>query len=120
VWYVNVVAPPSAITIAISPTAAVVALNGEQPFTATVANSADTSVIWKVNGIIGGDATVGMVTSFGLYQPPVTAPVAPVVVSATATADQTKSASAEVTVSGWESIPGFGNGIRSVPPVIIP
>ena len=34
-------------------------------FTATVQNSSNTSVIWKVNGITGGNAVVGTITASG-------------------------------------------------------
>jgi hypothetical protein len=69
-------------------------------FTAKVQNSANTSVIWKVNGITGGNSTVGTISSSGLYRAPSSVPKPAVVtVSATAAADQTKKASASVTIS---------------------
>jgi len=69
-------------------------------FTATVQNSSNTSVIWKVNGVAGGNSTVGTVSASGLYKAPSAVPnPATVTVSATAAADQTKTATAAVTVT---------------------
>src|SRR5579863_3973531 len=37
---------------------------------AAVANSSSTSVTWQVNGVTGGSATTGTISSSGLYVPP--------------------------------------------------
>jgi hypothetical protein len=96
--FVNIVAPP-AITIAISPTSATVRVKQNQTFTATVTNTTNTSVIWKVNGITGGNGTVGTINSSGVYRAPNNVPnPAAVTVSATSAADPTKAATASVTV----------------------
>jgi hypothetical protein len=39
-----------------------------------VSNSADTSVIWSVNGVDGGNAELGTINATGLYQAPATMP----------------------------------------------
>jgi hypothetical protein len=97
--YVNVAAP-SAVGITISPTTTTVRVNRTRQFTANVQNSANTSVIWEVNGVNGGNSTVGTISSSGVYRAPGSVPTpALVTVSATAVADQTKKASASVTVS---------------------
>jgi hypothetical protein len=98
-FYVDVIAPlPVGITI--SPTTATVRVNRTKQFTATVQNSSNTSVIWKVNGIIGGNSMAGTISSAGVYRAPNTVPNPAVVrVSATASADQTKTANAAVTIS---------------------
>jgi hypothetical protein len=97
--FVDVVAAPP-ITIAISPTSASVRVRQTRQFTATVQNTSNTATIWKVNGIAGGNSTVGTVSTSGLYKAPAAVPNPSVVtVSATAVADQTKSASAAVTIS---------------------
>ena len=96
---VAVVAAP-AVTITISPTSATVRVNRTRQFTASVQNTSNTSVSWKVNGIAGGNSTVGTVSSSGVYRAPQSVPSPSVVtVSATSNADPTKSASASVTVS---------------------
>lgn len=62
-------------TFSISPTAASVSAGSTQQFTST--NGA--SIIWEVNGVASGNATVGTISSSGLYtapnQPPTTEPV---------------------------------------------
>ena len=58
------------------------------------------SVTWKVNGITGGNSTVGTISASGLYRAPNSPPnPAVVTVSATAAADQTKTANASVTIT---------------------
>ena len=41
------------------PTSAAVLLGNSQKFTATVTNASNTSVVWSVNGVLGGTATTG-------------------------------------------------------------
>ena len=97
--FVDVSAAP-VIGITLSPTSAIVKVRGTKQFTATVQNSSNTSVIWKVNGIGGGNGSVGTVSASGLYRAPNTVPnPAVVTVSATAVADPTRTANAAVTVS---------------------
>lgn len=87
--------------VSISPgSATVVAGSGTQSFAATVTNAANTSVNWQVNGIAGGNATLGTISAAGLYTAPATVPTpATVTVTAVSAADSTRSASAQVTVS---------------------
>lgn len=88
------------VSVSISPTSATVQTNATQQFTATVTGSTNTLVNWQVNGIAGGNSTVGTVTSGGLYAAPATVPSpASVTVTAVSQADATKSASAAVTVT---------------------
>jgi hypothetical protein len=97
--YVDVTAPLS-VGITISPTAATVRVNRTKQFTATVQNSSNRSVIWKVNGVTGGNSAVGTISSAGVYRAPISVPKPAVVtVSATAAADQTRTANASVTIS---------------------
>jgi hypothetical protein len=56
-------------------------------------------VTWKVNGITGGNPTVGFISSLGTYKAPANVPAGGVVtVSSVSVADTTKSASALVTI----------------------
>src|SRR5437764_297083 len=94
------ITPTAAVSVTISPTSATVAAGGTQQFSATVQNTSNTAVTWQVNGVAGGNATVGTISSAGLY----TAPAAvqsttTVTVTAVSQADATKSASAQVTIS---------------------
>ena len=102
------------IVVAISPTAvALTAGSGTQAFTATITNSSDTRVSWRVNGIVGGDATVGRISSTGLYSAPARQPSpATVTVTVLSTADPVRTASAAVTIAAPPAIsrPGGGGG----------
>jgi len=91
---------PVAVTVMISPASATVAVGGTQQFTATVENTSNTTVTWQVNAMTGGNATIGTISSSGLYTAPGAVPSsAAVTVTAVSQADATKSASAQVTVT---------------------
>jgi hypothetical protein len=73
---------------------------GMQTFTAAVTNTSNAAVTWSVNGVAGGSATVGMISTAGVYTAPASAPTpATVTIAATSAADTTKSASAQVTIA---------------------
>ena len=91
-----------AITITISPTSASVIAGTTQQFTTSVTGSSNTAVTWSVNGLAVGNATIGTVTSSGLYTAPLSPPKAAITVTATSQANTTFSASAPIT-------PQFGN-----------
>lgn len=58
------------------------------------------TVTWSVNGILGGNSTFGTVSATGLYTAPATVPAMnAVTVTATNTADKTKSGSVTMTVT---------------------
>lgn len=88
--------PPPTITVTISPTTATVAEGGTQQFAATVTGTTNTAVTWSVDGVNGGNNTVGTVSTDGLYTAPAAA--GGHTVTATSVADPTKSASASVAV----------------------
>jgi hypothetical protein len=62
--------PPNNPTVAVAPATANVQEASQQQFTATVSNTNDTAVTWQVNGVTGGNASVGTITSAGLYTAP--------------------------------------------------
>jgi hypothetical protein len=97
---VNVtVAAPAAVIITIAPASATVRVGQSKRFTASVQNTSNRSVVWKVNGITGGNSRVGTISTSGLYRAPSSRPnPSTVTVSATARADQTKTAAASVTI----------------------
>jgi hypothetical protein len=92
---------PPPVAVSISPTRATVRVSHSQQFTATVTNSTNTQVTWRVNGIAGGNSTLGTVSATGLYKAPAFAPPSSirVIVTAASAADPTQSASATVTVT---------------------
>lgn len=90
--------PPVAVTI--GPAATTLAVNGTQQFSASASGSGNGAVTWAVNGVAGGNAVVGTISSAGLYAAPSAVPSPNrVTVSATSLADASASASAEVTIT---------------------
>src|ERR1700739_817235 len=63
----------SSVTIGLSPTSATVLLGTSFQFTATPIGSTN-AVQWSVDGVPNGNATVGTISSTGLYTAPVTRP----------------------------------------------
>ncbi len=53
------------ITVSVSPPTATLAATQHAMFTATVANTPDTTVTWAVNGIANGNAAVGQICASG-------------------------------------------------------
>jgi NHL repeat len=90
----------STITIAIVPQSATVPLGDTQQFAAAVSGSTNTSASWLVNNTIGGNSTVGTISSAGLYQAPSTLPSSAVTVTAVSNANGSTSASVVVTLAG--------------------
>lgn len=96
---VTITNPPT-VTVAISPTSTSVRINRNRQFTATVQGTTNTAVTWQVNGITGGNTTVGRISTSGLYSAPSAVPSpATVTVRAVSVADPAKSASASVTIT---------------------
>lgn len=86
--------------VTVSPATANVQEGSTLQFTATVANSTNTAVNWVVNGIAGGNATVGTISSTGLYTAPSVVPSpASVTVTATLQANSGVSGNAIVTIT---------------------
>ena len=95
---VTVTTPPAAVTVAVSPASASVQTGATRQFTATLTGTTD-PVVWSVNGVTGGNATVGTISSSGLYTAPGTVPGAAVTVRATHAASGAFGTAA-VTVTG--------------------
>lgn len=61
-------ANPDAMSI--SPVRAAVTASQKQQFKATIKGSTDAGVTWEVDGVPGGNTTVGTISADGLYTPP--------------------------------------------------
>ena len=93
------------ISVSVAPITASVTAGTTQQFTATLKNTGNTAVTWQVNGVTGGNSTVGTISTAGLYTAPATVPnPATVTVTAVSQADTTKSASATVTITTAVSV----------------
>jgi len=91
--------PPAAIEISLNLSSVSVQTSATQKFNATVKNSANTTVTWQVNGVVGGDSVHGTMAADGTYTAPSSIPnPATVTVTAIAQADTSKTASAQVTI----------------------
>jgi hypothetical protein len=93
---VNPINAPPVISVTIAPTTATLAISTNQQFTATVTGTNNTAVTWSVDGVAGGNMTVGTINTSGLYTAPATA--GGHTITATSVVDKTKSASATVAV----------------------
>jgi hypothetical protein len=88
---------------AVLPATASVALGQSQIFTATLCVPPGTQITWDVNGIVGGNATLGTVTNNGsamaTYTAPSSSPAAnPVTLRATSQTSPPQSATANITI----------------------
>jgi DNA-binding beta-propeller fold protein YncE len=91
--------PSPTETITISPTTASVPVGTGQVFIATVSGPTDQTVTWQVNNIVGGNSTIGTISTAGVYTAPTTIPVPnKVTVTAVSHADSTFTASATVLI----------------------
>ena len=98
---INPVNSPPPVAITISPTSAAIASGGTEQFTATVSNTSNHAVTWS--------ASLGTVSSSGLFTAPTVSSTTQATVTATSVADTSKQASATVTI----------NPVNSPPPVTI-
>lgn len=94
---VSITSPGS---FAVSPLNAALTLSQSQQFTATVPGGGNAT--WSVDGTAGGNATVGTISSSGLYTPPSTPGIHLIV--ATGVVDPTQGGSATVAVT---DLPGI-------------
>ena len=97
-------------TVNISPVrAAVVAVTQTLQFKATANGDPTNSVSWSVDGVAGGNAAVGTISTSGFYTPPAGAGVH--TVQATSTVDTTKSASATIAVTDLAGVVTYHNNL---------
>ncbi|QOY89063.1 DUF1800 family protein [Paludibaculum fermentans] len=95
---VTVTVPATSVTL--TPSSASVQSGTTRQFTAVVNNNANQAVTWTVNNVAGGNATVGTISTAGLYTAPANVPnPSAVTVKATSVAVTTASASATVTIT---------------------
>lgn len=96
----------AAVEVAICPAAAQVAVgSGTQNYSASLANTTDTVVTWEVNGVPGGNATVGTISSSGVFTAPASMPAgATETITAVADANATVTANSIVTLAAPASI----------------
>lgn len=93
------VAGLAAQSITVTPNAESLPTGGAKQFTATVSGLVDPTVTWSVNGVPGGAAATGTISSTGLFTAPAAIPSPnPVTVTATSVMSPTVTGSANITV----------------------
>jgi len=96
----------STVSVLTIPSAATLPTGGPQQFAATVTGASNTFVTWEVNGVIGGNATVGTISSLGSYTAPGNVPSpANVTVTAVANANGFNLSTATVTIVSGDTTP---------------
>lgn len=87
------------IVVQVTPATGVIRAGNQQVFNATVTGATNTAVSWSVNGIAGGNATVGTIVSNGNYLAPTNIPTAnTITVTATSMVDANASGNATITL----------------------
>lgn len=86
--------------VVVTPTTNSVPTTGTRQLSVTVTGPVNKAVTWSVNGIVGGNSTVGIVSASGLYSAPaaILANGLPVAVTATSVADTTAKSTCQMTV----------------------
>jgi hypothetical protein len=95
---------PRAITVAVHPMSAPVTSLVTQQFTATVTGTTNDNVKWFVDGHSGGNSTVGVISTTGLYTPPANFVVGTHTITATSAANRAASGSATAYLVAYAGI----------------
>lgn len=87
----------AAVGVTVHPAKASLTLSEPQQYTATVVNTTNHGVVWSVDGVRGGNSTVGTISTSGLYHPPVKRSVHTITASSVAQPGATSSAKVWIT-----------------------
>lgn len=95
----------SAPAVTLNLTSTAVSVGGSVQFQALVVNTTNQTVTWEVNGITGGNTTLGTIDTTGLYiAPPVVPTPNAVTITAVSQADTSATATATVTIESGVKI----------------
>src|SRR5258708_4712318 len=89
----------AAVGVTVHPAKTSLTLTEPQQYTATVVNTTNHSVVWSVDGVRGGNPTVGTISTAGLYHPP--AKRSTHTITATSVAQPTAKGSARVWITDY-------------------
>src|SRR3954469_3338262 len=111
------------VTVSVRPRTAGLTYTQTQQFTKTVSGTTNTAVRWTVDGVTGGNSTVGTISTSGLYTPPHS--LGTHTVRATSLASTTKSATAKVIMTNYSGLYTWHNnnsrnGLNSKEVVLTP
>ncbi|MGH9545847.1 MAG: hypothetical protein ACRD23_11600 [Terriglobales bacterium] len=96
------------ISVSVAPRLAAIVVTQTQQFTATVHNDS-AGVVWSVDNVMGGGATIGSITGNGLYTAPASG--GSHIIAATSVSDNTKSAAATAAVTGLSGVLTYHNNL---------
>jgi uncharacterized protein (DUF1800 family) len=102
------------IAVTLSPNNRTIRCGTTLALTASVSNTSDQAVSWQVNGVAGGNATLGTMSATGLYTAPLDLP-ATQTITVTATSHYDANAKASVTIALQNPLPV----VTSVSPDVI-
>jgi hypothetical protein len=97
------------VSVAVTPSTFTMGVGSNYQFAATVTGSSNTAVNWEVNGVAGGNSSVGTIDSTGLYIAPGTIPLEAVTVAAVAQVDGSTSGTGAITLMPTDPL-GTGAG----------
>ncbi len=101
-----------ATTLVFDPSPSTLAIGQTFQFAVSGPNTLHPATVWSVAGVRGGNATVGTITSSGLYTAPAAAPnPALVTITAASKTDSSNAASVLVTISADKSTPDMAISI---------
>lgn len=106
--------PTPSISVTVTATSVMAQIARTDQLTANVNGTTNKAVTWDVNGIVGGNSTVGTISSSGLYTAPNSVPNPnSITVTATSVADPSKSGSTSLTIAPLTMSYGYDqNGER--------
>jgi uncharacterized protein (DUF1800 family) len=84
----------------------------QSQYAAVVAGTQNQSVSWSINGVVGGNTTVGTIAASGLYTPPASVPTANAIII-TATSAATPSVSGNLNATILDQVPVITNAVGS-------
>jgi uncharacterized protein (DUF1800 family) len=91
--------PPPTGQLSVTPSSATLRGGDTQTFTAQTSDGTTPTMAWSVNGVAGGNTSMGMISASGVYTAPQFPPAAnTITISAAETADATKTGSSGVTL----------------------
>jgi hypothetical protein len=99
------------VDVVVSPSVTSVQAGASLTFSASVSNTQNTAVSWQVDGIAGGNSSVGTVSAAGFYTAPAqVAAATTVTVTAVWTGDASRTGSAQVTITPVPAPPASSGG----------
>jgi arylsulfate sulfotransferase len=100
--------PPVSITVTVSPSLAAINTGQSTQFTAVVTGD-NSGVTWAVNGVAGGNSTLGTIDPTGKFTAPSATQSSKVTITVTSTVDTSKSASASVEIVAPATVAATAN-----------